>query len=312
MQFFMLFAGLAGLWAGTQLTIRGAVSIAERLMVPEFVIGVVILSIGSDLPELAIAIDAAIKNLHSGQASDVVVGSALGSSLGQFGLVLGVMGLISTLLLKRQIVVQQGFALLASIVLLGTFAFDSEVSRIDGIVLVTVYVLYLAVIGYRVANYAKTRRKRSPSRVGVHAAYLVAGLLLVTVGAEVTVASAVQVAEILEVEQALIAILVLGLGTSVPELAISIGAILKKKTMLSVGNLIGSNVFDTLVPIGVAAIIAPLEFNVHMLRQELPVLFGLTVLILLFFLGSRGIRRPQAGVILGLYFVYVAAKVLGA
>ena len=79
MQFFILLVGLVGLWLGTQLTIRGAVAVAERLAVPEFVIGILVLSVGSDLPELAIAVDAAIKNLHGSQASDVVVGSAIGS-----------------------------------------------------------------------------------------------------------------------------------------------------------------------------------------------------------------------------------------
>ena len=88
----LLILGLAGLWLGTEITISGAVSIAKRFGVSEFIIGVVILSIGSDLPELAIAIDAGIKNLVGGDYSDVVVGSAIGSSLGQIGFVLGFVG----------------------------------------------------------------------------------------------------------------------------------------------------------------------------------------------------------------------------
>jgi cation:H+ antiporter len=95
MDIVLLILGLAGLWFGTEVTIKGAVSIAKRYRVSEFVIGLVVLSIGSDLPELSIAIDAGLKNLAGGSYSDVVVGSALGSSLGQIGFVLGFVGLLS-------------------------------------------------------------------------------------------------------------------------------------------------------------------------------------------------------------------------
>ena len=88
MDIALLILGLAGLWFGTELTIRGSVSIAHRFGVSEFIVGVVILSIGSDLPELAIAVDAGLKNLAGGDYSDVVVGCALGSALGQIGSVL--------------------------------------------------------------------------------------------------------------------------------------------------------------------------------------------------------------------------------
>ena len=108
MDFLLLIAGLAGLWLGTELTIRGAVDLASRLGVTEFVIGIVVLSVGSDLPELAIAIDVAIKEINNGGVSDVVVGSALGSSLGQIGFVLGVAGLMAFLTLERKTILQHG------------------------------------------------------------------------------------------------------------------------------------------------------------------------------------------------------------
>ena len=108
MDIALLILGLAGLWFGTEVTIKGAVCIANRYGVSEFIVGVVILSIGSDLPELAIAIDAGFKNLAGGNFSDVVVGSALGSSLGQIGMVLGVAGLLSLLTLPRGVVYRHG------------------------------------------------------------------------------------------------------------------------------------------------------------------------------------------------------------
>jgi cation:H+ antiporter len=312
MQFFTLLVGVAGLWLGTQLTIRGAVAVAERLAVPEFVIGILVLSVGSDLPELAIAVDAAIKNLQGGQASDVVVGSAIGSSLGQFGFALGVAGLFGVLTLRRRATYQHGSVLLGSVLLLAVFALDGMISRPEGLALVCAYALYLVFVLSRVASLTKPPEEKAQSSLGVFVVYMLVGLAILTVSAELTVASAVNVAEILGVEQALVAILVLGLGSSVPELAISIGAVMKGRTMLSVGNLIGSNVFDTLVPIGVAAAIAPLRFNGDILRLELPVLFGLTALVLLFFLWTGEIRVRQASIILVAYIGYVVMKLVGA
>ncbi len=90
LMFLLLVLGLAGLWYGTELTINGAVALAKRLGLSEFIVGVAILSVGSDLPELAIAVDGSIKTVGGGDASNVVVGTAIGSTLGQIGLVLGI------------------------------------------------------------------------------------------------------------------------------------------------------------------------------------------------------------------------------
>ena len=120
MDLLLLIAGLAGLWFGTEITIRGAVSISSRLGISEFVVGVAVLSVGSDLPELAIAIDGAIKNIVGEGASDVVVGTALGSYLGQLGLVLGCAALILNLTLPKGIALRHGGALIGSLVLLVT------------------------------------------------------------------------------------------------------------------------------------------------------------------------------------------------
>ena len=141
MDISLLILGLAGLWFGTEVTIKGAVSIAKRYRVSEFVIGLVVLSIGSDLPELSIAIDAGLKNLSGGTYSDVVVGSALGSSLGQIGFVLGFVGLLSYLTLPRGVVYRQGSTRLGSIVLVALFGFVGTVTFTEGAALFLVYAI---------------------------------------------------------------------------------------------------------------------------------------------------------------------------
>jgi cation:H+ antiporter len=302
-----LILGLAGLWFGTEVTIRGAVAAAKRFGVSEFVIGVVILSIGSDLPELAIAIDAGLKNAAGGDFSDVVVGSALGSSLGQIGFVLGFVGLLSYLTLPLGIVYRHGSTLLVSVLLLALFGHDGAVSFTEGLALLLVYGVYLVAM-LNEASAGEAPQQESDLTLGRSMLYLAIGLVIVVGSAELTVSSAVSVARMLGLSDAVVAILLIGLGSSLPELTISIAAVLKGHHRMSVGNLIGSNVFDTLVPIGAAAVIAPLSFDRGMLRFEVPYLGFLTAAVLFFFVRKRGIQRWEAAVVLALYCGYALIK----
>jgi len=311
MDIVLLILGLAGLWFGTELTIHGAVSIAKRYGVSEFIIGIVILSIGSDLPELSIAVDAGLKNLRGGNYSDVVVGSALGSSLGQIGFVLGFVGLLSYLTLPRQIVYRHGATLLGSLALVALFGWDGTVTSTEGAALLLFYAIYLVALLNEV-NGGTAVEQSGELPLTRSLPYLGAGLAIVIGSAELTVSSAVSVAQVLGLSESVVSVILIGLGSSLPELSISLAAVAKGHHRLSVGNLIGSNVFDTLVPIGAAAIIAPLSFDQGMLRFELSYLFGLTALVLFFFLYKRGLQRWEATVVLALYCAYVLIKLTGA
>ena len=311
MDFVLLILGLAGLWFGTEITIRGAVSAAKRLGVSEFIVGVVILSIGSDLPELAIAVDAGLKNLAGGDYSDVVVGSALGSLLGQIGFVLGVSGLMSYLTLPRGVIYRHGATLLGSLMMVALFGYDGEVTHTEGFALLLVYAIYLVALLNEV-NGSSSSEQSGDLPLRRSAIYLLIGLVIVVGSAELTVSSAVSVARIMGFSDAVVAVILIGLGSSLPELTISIAAVVKGHHRMSVGNLIGSNVFDTLVPIGAAAVIAPLTFDEGMLRFEVPYVGVVTAAALFFFLRKRGIQRWEAAVMLGLYCLYVFARLTGS
>ena len=310
MQLLFLLAGLAGLWVGTKATIQGAVAVAERLGVSEFIIGIAVLAIGSDLPELAIAVDGAIKNLHGADASDVVVGSAIGSTLGQIGFVLGIAALLGHLTLPTKVVLEQGMMLLGSIVVLAFMALDGDISRVEGSFLVAAYAGYLAFILTSATAIPPEEIDDISDKLVLSIVLLIVGLAVITASAELTVTSATRVAEMLGVEQSFVAIIIIGLGSSLPELSISMGAVLEKRVSLSVGNLFGSNVFDTLVPIGVAGAISGLGFKGDILRHEVPFLFLLTALILFFFV-RKGVRKREAIIILALYSGYVISEFAG-
>jgi cation:H+ antiporter len=308
-EFLILIAGVAGLWLGTELTIGGALAIAKRHRLSEFFVGLVILSIGSDLPELAVAADAGVKGLMGVNASAVVVGTSLGSVVAQIGFVLGLVGVISHLTLPRRYTYRHGSALLAATVVLYLVALDGHVSRVEGSVLIALYAGYVVALmnGSNVPD-----EEPRPLAGGGWSSWLalLIGLSVVTASSEVTVNQVVGIAQEFHISEGLISVLIIGIGTSLPELSISIGAILKKRTELSVGNIIGSNILDTLLPIGLAAVISEVTVERGFVTFDIPYIFVLTVVVLTMFAIRRGIRRPEGLVILSAYACYVILKLL--
>jgi cation:H+ antiporter len=303
----MLALGLFTLLLGTEWAVRGAIVVAKRYHLPEFLVGLVVLSIGSDLPEVAVAIDAGLKTLQGTDTSGVVVGSAIGSVVAQIGLVLGIIGLISFLTLPRRYIFQHGAVLLAATALLLLACLDGVVARTEGLTLIVFYIIYLVVLLSRERVDGKLRPAAGTSALRAWLGMAV-GLALVVLGSEWTVNSAVALAKQYAVSEAVIAALLIGLGTSLPELSISLNAISKRKVQLSVGNIIGSNVFDTLIPISVAALIAPVTVVSTVVHFDIVFAFFLTLVVLFLFYRRFGLQRPEALLILGLYGVYVAVK----
>jgi len=307
LDFLLLIIGLIGLWLGTELTIGGALAIARRLQLSEFFVGLVILSIGSDLPEIAVAADAGVKTLLGQDASGVVVGSSIGSVVAQIGFVLGLGAVISRLLLPRDFIYRHGAVLLLATVLLFVVAYDGTVSRGEGLVLITSYTLY--VVALMRNGTTPGERPDAIAEGGLRSwVLLLIGLTTVIMASEVTVESVIDIARRLDISEALIAVLIIGLGTSLPELSISISAILKQKTQLSVGNIVGSNILDTLLPIGIAAVISAVTIDTQTIYFDIPYIFALTVIVLALFLGRYGVQRPQGLLILSIYGLYVVVK----
>jgi cation:H+ antiporter len=293
---------------GTNLTIAGALSIARKHHLSDIFVGLVILSIGSDLPEVAVAIDAGLKTRHGLNASGVVVGSAIGSVVAQIGFVLGVAGLITHLTLAPRYIYRHGAMLLGATLLLFWAAWDGHISALEGLSLITVYVMYVFMLLSR-----EKVTEDHPAGIDDTArgpwVRLIVGLIVIFASSELAVRSVVNLAQAFQLNESVISVLIIGLGTSLPELSISLGAILKKQVHLSVGNIIGSNIFDTLIPIGVASLIAPVVFVSAPVLFDLGYAFMLTLVVLFLFCRRRGMRKPEAGIVLGLYLVYVVIKI---
>jgi len=309
MDFLYLIFGVAGLWIGAELTIGGALKLAKQHSLSDFFVGLAILSVGSDLPELAIAIDTGIKNSLGGNVSGIVVGTSIGSVAGQLGFVLGVTGLIGSVLLPRRYIFRHGAVMLGALIVLFLTSFDGVVNRVEGITLITLYLIYV----FSLLRGENLRGERPEPHVQPLANpwFVVALGLFVTIGSsELTVQSVISLASRLQISEAFISVVVLGLGSSLPELSISVSAIVKKKIRLSMGNIIGSSILDTLLPIGTAAVISPVFFGREFQLLDLPYIFMLGLITLFFFAKQRGLQKIEAGVILGLYLFYLLIKFL--
>jgi cation:H+ antiporter len=305
----LLVIGLAGLWAGTHLTLSGAVRLCERRGLSQTFVGLTVLAIGTDLPELLVALSGSAQQLQGVDASGVIVGNAIGSAIAQGSLVIGVAGLFGYLRIAPRMVRRDGSTLLLAIALTAALSIDGRVDRMEGMALVIGYMIYFVAL-----VQAEHRRKKSPKAAAAgrlpDGVLIVAGLVTVTLASHVVVVEAMTLAQSWGVSQTLLGVLVLGLGTSVPELVLSVGAVTKGHGGLAMGNVIGSNIFDLLVPVGVAALLHPLLVAGETTSFDLPALALGTVALLLFAMRKRGLQRSEAISLVAIYVGYATLRVM--
>lgn len=305
---FWIIAALSGLWIGTRLTVSSAVNISRHFGVSELFIGLTVISIGTDLPELAVTISASLKSIAGEETSGVLIGNALGSCLGQAGLVLGISALFQKILLARQRAFRDSMFLLGATAMLFIFSLDGEIIWYEGIVCILAYMGYFYLLLSQEHSQEKSEKIKSKSFLKV-ILMLIAGLLIIIVSSEVAISNSIELAGYLDIPQSIIGIFILGLGTSLPELAVAVSAT-TKSIELSVGTIIGSTILDILLPAGIGSIFAPLTVDHDLLFIDLPALFLLSALISLFLLTKRGIQKQEAVALLLFYLGYMLVRLI--
>lgn len=311
-EFLLLIVGLTGLWLGSEILMRGAMSLSDRFKASDAVFGMLVLAIGTDLPELFVAVDSSLRSLAGEDLSGIVMGSAVGSSIGQFGLVFGTAGFIGYRAMRRRYFRRNAFFLLGSILALAVFSLDGGISRLEGLLLVAYYAAYLIVLYTRRTNSPDI--SENPVSMSQWTAWLLlsAGLVLLWLAARLTVESAVDFAALVGLSNVAVSAIIIGMGSSLPEMSVSIMALLKNRGGLSVGNLVGSNILDTLLVPGLAAVISPLVVPTAIIYIDLPVLALVTIIVLVaFYVSRRGIQKPEAAILLAVYLGYVLLRLTG-
>jgi len=303
-----IIVGIFALSGGSRMVVNNATLIAQRFDVSDLFIGLTILAFGTDLPELLISVRGAINNLQGTESSGVIVGNAIGSSVTQISLVLGITAWIRYLNVGKRQTFTLTIELLGSCLLLFLVGLDGTISRVDGIILLTAFIIYLVASFRTSRGGVSSKPETKPKPVWQALLLLAVGLIIVISGAEVTVQSAITLSKTWGIKQSFVGAVIIGLGTSLPEVAISLQSIAQKNMQLSIGNIIGSNIFDLLVPIGTGATISTLQFGSDNLWFDLPFLFVITAIILWFLSRKRGLQHWEGIVMVVMYLIYVAVK----
>ena len=307
-------AALIALWFGAELITKAAIKIAKSLALSEGFVGLTILAIGTDFPEIVVAVTGAIQKLQGKDTSEIIIGNVVGSCMSQITLVVGIAGLLHVMRFKKDSIFFDAFVLISSTVLFYITAMDGVISRRDGLVYVLLYVLYLLFLNRRNLKEQLKNKRSKKSRKKVKFIYfvqLVIGLALIAKSSEVVLEEGTLLAAQFGISEMMVGILLIGLGTSLPELVVSINAALKGATALSVSNLIGSNIVDILLALGGSAAVASWEIDRAMVQFDIPYLTFSTVIVVLFILSKNKLQRNESLLILSLYAIFIALKVMG-
>lgn len=307
--------GLALLVYSADYFIDGASSIATRFGMSKFLIGMIIIGIGTSAPEIVVSVFSALEN-----ASGLALGNAYGSNIVNILLVLGTTALISPLLIQKGLVRSDFLILLGITALAIAQVWDGQISRLDSIILI----LGLAVfVGWQIYVAKKNPATSDNSddeiasfSMGKAVAFLIGGLVVLVLSSRLVVWGAVEIAKAVGMSELIIGLTVVAVGTSLPELVSSIIAAKKGEDDMAVGNVIGSNIFNTLAVVGVAGFIAPMSVPAEVISRDIWVMAGVTVglfiLCLIALKGNGRISRAMGGFLLAGFVAYTAVLAMSA
>jgi len=295
--------GLVLLFAGGEGLVRGSAALALRLRIPPFIIGVTIVGFGTSMPEMLVSINAALKG-----SPDIAIGNIVGSNIANILLILGISALL--LPLKQdfsKVSRDMGVMVCAGLALVVLSLFGS-VELWAGVIMVgslASYLIYIVVTSQQNPDI-EFPAPADTSNLVLEIAFVLIGLACLIVGADWLVNSSTTIARSFGISEAVIGLTIVAVGTSLPELATTVVAAIKRETDIAVGNILGSNIFNILGILGVTAIITPITISPEMARFDVPIMFAIFLsLSLIIFLYGR-IQRPLgAAAVLG-YIGYIA------
>ena len=304
----LLVAGLIGLFYGGNWLVRSASNLALSFGVSVLVIALTFVAVGTSMPELLVSLQAALAG-----KSDLAIGNVIGSNIANVGLILGATGLIAPLsvkaiMLRREIPIMILFSICAFALTL-----DGDIDRLDGAFLLLGFLAFNLML-YRLAKREQDERNRlvaelddkPPADSSREREFmsLLLGILALVLGSRMMVEGAVNLARMVGVSELVIAVTLVAFGTSLPELAASLTAAFHRETELAIGNIVGSNIANLLLILGMTAFVQPIAVNRAEVQFEFAVMLAFAVLLIPFLRHQR-LGRRQAAVFLGAYLAFI-------
>lgn len=306
-QIGLLAVGFVLLVKGADLFVEGASRVAEKFGIPQLVIGLTIVAMGTSLPEAAVSISAALKG-----SAEITVGNIVGSNIMNILLILGITALITPIAVQKSTVRYEiPFMIAVSAVLVFMGGVGDHLLRMsDGLLLwglMLCYLGYLLVMSKRGAALAEEMPDGAPVPVWKMLVFIVAGGVMIVLGSDMAVDAATELALIFGMSERLIGLTIVAFGTSLPELVTSVTAAIKGKADIAVGNIVGSNIFNILFVVGTSALITPVEYAPAFLTDGIVCIAAAALLWICVFKNGRLGRLGGAVMLLGYggYFIYL-------
>jgi len=317
MTYLTLLAGLVLLLGGAEVMVRGAVTLARKLDISPMIIGMTVIALGTSAPELIVAVNAALEG-----AAGMAVGNVVGSNIANILLILGVSGLIYPIACDPKAVMRDGSLLGINSLLFALICWQGIVGFWSGAVLIALFMIFLGYSYWRETHakdpeaaelHAKESEEFEDLKGGVPMALIATfgGIAILILGAEFLVDAGVELARAWGVSEEVIGLTMIAIGTSLPELAASGVAAMRKHTDVALGNVVGSNLFNMLAVMGTAAMVAPLPVAKQILHFDLWIMLIATILLVVFALTRQKLSRLEAGLFLVAYIAYIGIQAKG-
>ena len=305
----MIIIGLTLLIIGGNWLLKGAVDISLRLNLPKIIVGMTVVSFVTSAPELVVSVQSAISGYP-----DLALSNVVGSNLANLGLVLGITLLIGALNVRRSFYFTDWPVMMAASLLFFVFVYpDGWLGRTEGIIMLSALFLFLVyLLRYQKQAVEEEEATQLTALLPLYKTILFLGLGGVALwgGSELLISGSVNLANMIDVSERLIGISIVSIGTSIPEMAASIVAMVRKEKAISVGNLIGSNIFNLLAVLGITSIVKPIEvLDERLLQHDIFWMLGISFLILplVFFPKGRRLGWRDGLILLGVYAFFLFA-----
>lgn len=300
-QFILLIVGFVFLMKGADIFVDGASSLADKLGIPQIVIGLTIVAFGTSAPEAAISITSGIKG-----NADLSISNVVGSNILNVLLILGIASVITPLIVKKNTLrFEIPFTALITVLLLLLCIFDNSLGRMDGVIfllLMAAFLVYLVILSKKQKGQSEdVPIKKMP--VWRMILYIVLGLAGVVGGSQLTVNSATVIASFFGMSERMIGLTIVAFGTSLPELITSVTAARKHNADIAIGNIVGSNIFNILFVLGVTAVITPVAFQDGLIVDTIAAIITM-VMLFFFILPKKKLTRLGGIIMLAAYAAY--------
>ncbi len=296
LKFVMFAGGVLFLYYGADYLVKGAANIARILGIPPIIVGLTVVAFGTSMPEFLVGLQAAIRG-----ENDIAIGNIVGSNIANIALILGISAVIAPLAINYKSIKKELMILFISSLVFSLIVYNGT-NFIVGLIFISIMIFFITyLIMHPGEAPIQEEMPEKDNSIFKNSIFIILGGVALVLGSKFLIDSAVFFARIFKVPEIVIGMTIVAIGTSLPELAASVVASIKKQSDISIGNIIGSNIFNMFFVIGGVSLIKDIDVNKSIYSFEIPVMLLLTILLFPMIAKSNGLKRISGVIFLLIY-----------